>query len=131
MSTYKFKTTKIKGKDYVEVNERIKFFRLEKKYDGWAIQTEFPMLTSDEALCRCTITNSDGMVVAQGHVSRSKRLLTSSVRTSWIRQLRTSSRRPTSRKHSTLSSRSMVMLLLPSRRLGCKSLCDDSVSTAA
>ena len=91
MSTYKFKTTKIKGKDYVEVNERIKFFRLEKKYDGWAIQTEFPMLTSDEALCRCTITNSDGM----------------------------------------LSSRSMVMLLLPSRRLGCKSLCDDSVSTAA
>ena len=37
MANYKFKTTKIKGKDYVEVNERIKFFRLEKKYDGWAI----------------------------------------------------------------------------------------------
>ena len=72
MSTYKFKTTKIKGKDYVEVNERIKFFRLEKKYDGWAIQTEFPMLTSDEALCRCTITNSDGMAVAQGHAHELK-----------------------------------------------------------
>ena len=72
MSTYKFKTTKIKGKDYVEVNERIKFFRLEKKYDGWAIQTEFPMLTSDEALCRCTITNSDGMTVAQGHAHELK-----------------------------------------------------------
>ena len=72
MSTYKFKTTKIKGKDYVEVNERIKFFRLEKKYDGWAIQTEFPMLTSDEALCRCTITNADGMAVAQGHAHELK-----------------------------------------------------------
>ena len=72
MSTYKFKTTKIKGKDYVEVNERIKFFRLEKKYDGWAIQTEFPMLTSDEALCRCTITNADGMTVAQGHAHELK-----------------------------------------------------------
>jgi hypothetical protein len=29
MSKYQFKTTNIKGKEYVEVNERIKFFRLE------------------------------------------------------------------------------------------------------
>tara|TARA_R110000751_G_scaffold192009_1_gene297602 strand:+ start:1106 stop:1636 length:531 start_codon:yes stop_codon:yes gene_type:complete len=67
MSTYKFKTTNIKGKDYVEVNERIKFFRQETQYNGWAIKTEFPMLTEDEALCRCTISNADGVVIAAGH----------------------------------------------------------------
>ena len=67
MSTYKFKTTKIKGKDYVEVNERIKFFRQETQYDGWAIETEFPLLTEDEALCRCTISNAEGITVAAGH----------------------------------------------------------------
>ncbi len=72
MSTYNFKTTKIKGKDYVEVNERIKFFRQEDQYKNWSIQTEFPMLTADEALCRCTIANADGLVVAQGHAHESK-----------------------------------------------------------
>jgi len=72
MSTYKFKTTKIKGKDYVEVNERIKFFRQEDQYKNWSIQTEFPMITEDEALCRCTITNDAGMPIAQGHAHELK-----------------------------------------------------------
>ena len=72
MSNYKFKTTNIRGKQYVEVNERIKFFRQEEQYKNWAINTEFPMLTADEALCRCTITDRDGMVVAVGHAHEVK-----------------------------------------------------------
>lgn len=72
MSNYKFKTTNIRGKQYVEVNERIKFFRQEEQYKNWAINTEFPMLTTDEALCRCTITDRDGMVVAVGHAHEVK-----------------------------------------------------------
>ena len=72
MSKYKFKTTNIRGKQYVEVNERIKFFRQEEQYKNWAINTEFPMLTTDEALCRCTITDRDGMVVAVGHAHEVK-----------------------------------------------------------
>ena len=69
MSNYKFKTTNIRGKQYVEVNERIKFFRQEAKYDGWGIHTEFldHSGADDEALCKCTITNTSGEVVAQGH----------------------------------------------------------------
>ncbi len=69
MSNYKFKTTNIRGKQYVEVNERIKFFRQEKKYDGWGIHTEFLNHSGpdDEALCKCTIVNSNGEVAAQGH----------------------------------------------------------------
>tara|TARA_R110000851_G_scaffold289124_1_gene443258 strand:- start:189 stop:743 length:555 start_codon:yes stop_codon:yes gene_type:complete len=72
MSTYKFKTTNIKGKQYVEVNERIKFFRQENQYKNWGIQTDFPMLASDEVVCKCTITDTDGMVVAQGHAHELK-----------------------------------------------------------
>ena len=39
MSNYKFKTTNIRGKQYVEVNERIKFFRQEDKYNLWGIRS--------------------------------------------------------------------------------------------
>ena len=67
MSNYKFKTTNIRGKAYVEVNERIKFFRQEDKYNLWGIRTEFPMLDSEQCLCKCTITDADGDIIAQGH----------------------------------------------------------------
>ena len=71
-SNYKFKTTNIRGKQYVEVNERIKFFRQEEQYKNWGIVTEFPLLDSEQALCKCTIVTSDGAVVAQGHAHEEK-----------------------------------------------------------
>ena len=67
MSNYKFKTTNIRGKAYVEVNERIKFFRQEDKYNLWGIHTDFPMIDSEQCLCKCTIVNDEGDVIAQGH----------------------------------------------------------------
>tara|TARA_R100001440_G_scaffold858_3_gene2826 strand:+ start:3828 stop:4361 length:534 start_codon:yes stop_codon:yes gene_type:complete len=67
MSNYKFKTTNIRGKQYVEVNERIKFFRQEEQYKNWGIHTEFPMLTEVECLCRASITDPQGNIVAVGH----------------------------------------------------------------
>ena len=67
MSNYKFKTTNIRGKQYVEVNERIKFFRQEDKYNLWGIRTEFPLIDSEQCLCKCTITDADGDIIAQGH----------------------------------------------------------------
>ena len=72
MSNYKFKTTNIRGKQYVAVNERIKFFRQEKKYDGWGIPTDVNMLDGEQCLCKCTITNTSGEVVAQGHAHEVK-----------------------------------------------------------
>jgi hypothetical protein len=67
MANYKFKTTNIRGKQYVEVNERIKFFRQEDQYKGWGIHTDINMLDGSQCLCKCTITNADGEVIAQGH----------------------------------------------------------------
>jgi hypothetical protein len=67
MSNYKFKTTNIRGKQYVEVNERIKFFRQEQQYKNWTIATDFPMLDDKTCVCKCTIANEQGRVVAVGH----------------------------------------------------------------
>jgi len=72
MSNYKFKVTNIRGKNYVEVNERIKFFRQEEQYKNWGIRTEFPLIDSEQCLCLCTITTPDGTIVAQGHAHEEK-----------------------------------------------------------
>ena len=72
MSKYQFKTTNIKGKQYVEVNERIKYFRLAEDYKGWSLSTE--MINLDESSCviRATICNADGMVIATGFAQEDK-----------------------------------------------------------
>ena len=89
MSQYQFKTTNIRGKQYVEVNERIKFFRQEEQYKNWGITTEFPMLTPDECLCRCTITDKDGMVIAVGH-AHENRTASNINKTSYVENCETS-----------------------------------------
>lgn len=67
MGTYKFKTVNIRGKQYVEVKERVKYFRQEKKYDNWTIATEFPVLDSEQCVCKATIADQTQRVVATGH----------------------------------------------------------------
>jgi|TARA_B110000444_G_C18819512_1_gene586956 hypothetical protein len=67
MSNYKFKTVNIRGKQYVEVKERVKYFRQEKKYEGWTIATEFPVLDSETAICKAVVANPEGRVIATGH----------------------------------------------------------------
>lgn len=89
MSNYKFKTTNIRGKQYVEVNERIKFFRQENKYEGWGVLTEFPIIDSEQCMCRCTIINADGNVVAQGH-AHEERASSNINKTSYVENCETS-----------------------------------------
>tara|TARA_A100001201_G_scaffold50932_5_gene50627 strand:- start:294 stop:815 length:522 start_codon:yes stop_codon:yes gene_type:complete len=67
MSNYKFKTTNIRGKQYVEVNERIKFFRQEEQYKNWTLMSEFTALDAEQAVCKATIADSSGRVIATGH----------------------------------------------------------------
>jgi len=67
MSNYKFKTTNIRGKQYVEVNERIKFFRQEEEYKNWTISTEFTHIDSDMCVCKCIIADTNQRVISAGH----------------------------------------------------------------
>ena len=72
MSNYKFKTTNIRGKQYVEVNERIKFFRQEDEYKNWTISTEFTALDSEMCVCKCIIADVNQRVIATGHANEER-----------------------------------------------------------
>ena len=67
MSKYKFKTTNIRGKQYVEVNERIKFFRQEDEYKNWTLSTEFTTLDSDMCVCKAIVADPEQRIIASGH----------------------------------------------------------------
>ena len=67
MSNYKFKTTNNRGKQYVEVNERIKFFRQEEQYKHWSLITEFPVLDSEQCVCKASIADTEHRIIATGH----------------------------------------------------------------
>lgn len=72
MSKYQFKTTNIKGKEYVEVNERIKFFRLEDKYKGWSLATEMVHLDDNSCVIRAVISDEKGSIIATGFAQEDK-----------------------------------------------------------
>ena len=86
---YQLKTMKIKGKDYVLVNERIIAFRKLPEYQGFSIETE--LLHLDEASCvvRATIRNAEASVLAQGMAQEDR---TSSMinKTSYVENCETS-----------------------------------------
>lgn len=58
------KTIKIKGKEYVEVNERLKYFRT--NYPNYSLTSEVVEKTSDSILILTTIRNEKGVAVATG-----------------------------------------------------------------
>lgn len=89
MSNYQFKTTNIRGKQYVEVNERIKFFRQEDQYKNWTIATDFPVLDAEQCVCKCTIANEQGRVVAVGH-AHEERASSNINKTSYVENCETS-----------------------------------------
>jgi hypothetical protein len=60
----KLKTTNIKGKDYVEVHERIRYFR--KHFEGWILTTEIVELNDKHCILKALISNPDGTCVATG-----------------------------------------------------------------
>lgn len=72
MSKYQFKTTNIKGKEYVEVNERIKYFRLSEDYKNWSLTSEVIHLDSESCVIKATILNEIGMVMATGFAQEDK-----------------------------------------------------------
>ena len=61
---YQFKTTNIKGKPYVEVVERLKYFRA--NFADHALTTEVVQLTPDFCVLNAIITDATGRVVASG-----------------------------------------------------------------
>lgn len=66
------KTISIKGKDYVQVNERIRAFRTMPEFKGWRMNTEIIHVDSESVLMKASIINELGEVVATGHAQEYK-----------------------------------------------------------
>ena len=67
MEKKKIKTINIKGKEYSTVDSRVEFFR--EKYQGWSIETEFPVLNLDKGVCVCkaVVKDENGKIIADGY----------------------------------------------------------------
>lgn len=81
------KTTPIKGKQYVEVNERIKAFR--KICPNGSIQTEILSLEDGVVLMKATVFDDDGKILATGH-AQEKETASFINKTSYIENCETS-----------------------------------------
>lgn len=60
------KTVDIKGKKYVEVNERLKFFRTEEKYKDYSLESEIIELANGVITIKAIIKDGNGIVKATG-----------------------------------------------------------------
>lgn len=60
------KVTKIKGKDYIEVNERLKFFRTNEATMKFSLDSEFIELNESRCVIKAIIKDEEGRIVATG-----------------------------------------------------------------
>ena len=60
----KLKTVSIKGKQYVEVHERLRYFR--EKYPEYTLDTEIIEKTEDTITFKAIILNEQGRLIASG-----------------------------------------------------------------
>ena len=61
---------KIKGKDYVMVNERLKYFR--ENYKGWSLTSELVSLTDGACVIKAVVSDETGRVMATGLAQEDK-----------------------------------------------------------
>lgn len=66
MSRTKFLTVNIKGKAYVQVNERVRYFRETEKYNGYRMTTDIIKITPEEVTMEAKIFNAENDIVANG-----------------------------------------------------------------
>ena len=66
----KLKTINIKGKKYVEVNERLKYFR--SNYPNHSLLSEIPHIDSEMVVVRTQIIDPEDRILASGHAHEEK-----------------------------------------------------------
>ena len=66
----KLKSVNIKGKEYVEVNERLKYFR--STYPNYSLTSEVLEKTDKSILILASIINEEGRVIASGMAEEEK-----------------------------------------------------------
>jgi len=89
MTQHKFKTVNVKGKEYVEVNQRIQFFRTAPEFKDWSLETEIISSSNDSVIMRAIARNPEGRMMATGFAQEAR---TSSMinKTSFVENCETS-----------------------------------------
>ena len=89
MTQHKFKTVNLRGKEYVEVNQRILYFRTAQEFKDWSLETEIISSTADSVIMRAVARNPEGRIIATGFAQEDR---TSSVvnKTSFVENCETS-----------------------------------------
>lgn len=66
------KTTNIKGKPYVMVNERLKEFRSNPAFSNWSLESEVVKLDENGCVIKAIIKDDDGVIKATGLAQEDK-----------------------------------------------------------
>ena len=61
------KTINIKGREYITVNERLKYFRSEPTFDGWQIKESLVHIDAKEGVFKVIICDDKGVEIASAH----------------------------------------------------------------
>ena len=83
------KTINIKGKEYVEVNERIKFFRSEPQFAGYSLTSEIIEMLDGVVTIKAIIKDPNGFIIATG-LAQEKENSTFINKTSYVENCETS-----------------------------------------
>ncbi len=66
------KTVSIKGKEYVTVAERLKFFRTSEEFKNWAIEVEWLKITENTVMAKALIKDQNGVIKSTGTAMEDK-----------------------------------------------------------
>jgi hypothetical protein len=69
---HQFKTTNIRGKQYVEVNQRILYFRTSPDFTGFSLETEIISLTGESVTMKAIVKDPHGRIIATGYAQEDR-----------------------------------------------------------
>jgi hypothetical protein len=66
MSNSKIKTITIQRKEYVMVNEKVKFFRSEPQYKDWSIESDIIKHEDNDVIVKTVVRDTNGVIRSSG-----------------------------------------------------------------
>ena len=72
LQDFKFNATNIKGKNYIEVSERIKAFRECEEFQNWSLETEIINITDSTVLFKAIVKNPEGRIMSTGYAKEDR-----------------------------------------------------------
>jgi len=69
---HQFKTTNIRGKQYVEVNQRLLYFRTCPDYTGFSLETEIVNLSDESVTMKAIVKDPQGRIIATGYAQEDR-----------------------------------------------------------